>query len=168
MKWKKIQCSHWITRKVAPKASNVPSQDIWKFTPCVLQDISLLGPLPCTHSTSAVNHSKQSIGYRWPCEILGWLVSYRLIPHQSLNHFLQMMNNQGDLLQSKTNLEIQVEQLSKEADEAKVGFTIWSLTFLETQVFGSVSRHPSFGVTDWSSLGCTNTPSYKFCHNIKC
>ena len=33
MKWKKIQCSPWITRKVAPKASNVPSQDIWKFTP---------------------------------------------------------------------------------------------------------------------------------------
>ena len=43
----------------------------------------------------------------------------------------QMLNNQGDLLQSKTNLEIQVEQLSKEADDAKVGTTVhmklWSI-----------------------------------------
>ena len=31
--------------------------------PCVLQDIGPLGPLPCSHSTSA-NHSKQGIGYR--------------------------------------------------------------------------------------------------------
>ena len=42
--------------------------------PCVLQDISSLGPLPCSHSTSSANHSKQGIGYRWPCAILGWLV----------------------------------------------------------------------------------------------
>ena len=42
--------------------------------PCVLQDIGPLGPLPCSHSTSSANHSKQGIGYRWPCAILGWLV----------------------------------------------------------------------------------------------
>ena len=44
--------------------------------PCVLQDIGPLGPLPCSHSTSSVNHSKQGIGYRWPCAILGWLVRF--------------------------------------------------------------------------------------------
>ena len=43
--------------------------------PCVLQDIGPLGLLPCSHSTSSANHSKQGIGYRWPCAILGWLVS---------------------------------------------------------------------------------------------
>ena len=32
--------------------------------PCVLQDIGPLGPLPCSHSTFAANHSKQGIGYR--------------------------------------------------------------------------------------------------------
>ena len=32
--------------------------------PCVLQDIGPLGPLPCSHSTSSANHSKQGIGYR--------------------------------------------------------------------------------------------------------
>merc|ERR1712074_16293 len=31
--------------------------------PCVLQDIGPLGPLPCSHSTSSANHSKQGIGY---------------------------------------------------------------------------------------------------------
>ena len=35
--------------------------------PCVLQDIGPLGPLPCSHSTSSLDHSKQGIGYccRW-------------------------------------------------------------------------------------------------------
>ena len=33
-----------------------------------------LGPLPCSHPTSSADHSKQGIGYRWPCAILGWLV----------------------------------------------------------------------------------------------
>ena len=47
--------------------------DIWKFTR-VLQDIGPLGPLPCSHSTSLADYSKQGIGYRWPCAILGWLV----------------------------------------------------------------------------------------------
>ena len=42
--------------------------------PCVLQDIGPLGPLPCSHLTSSADHSKQGIGYRWPCAILGWLV----------------------------------------------------------------------------------------------
>ena len=41
---------------------------------CVLQDIGPLGPLPCSPSTSSADHSKQGIGYRWPCAILGWLV----------------------------------------------------------------------------------------------
>ena len=39
--------------------------------PCVLQDIGPLGPQPCSHSTSSVDHSKQGIGYRWPYAILG-------------------------------------------------------------------------------------------------
>ena len=43
---------------------------------CVLQDVGLLGPLPCSHSTFSANHSKQGIGYRWPCAILGWLVTF--------------------------------------------------------------------------------------------
>ena len=32
--------------------------------PRVLQDIGPLRPLPCSHSTSSVDHSKQGIGYR--------------------------------------------------------------------------------------------------------
>ena len=51
------------------------SQDIWKFTR-VLQDIGPLGPLPCSHSTFLADYSKQGIGYRWPCAILGWLVRF--------------------------------------------------------------------------------------------
>ena len=35
-----------------------------EIPPCVLQDIGLLGPLPCSHSTYSANHSKQGIGYR--------------------------------------------------------------------------------------------------------
>ena len=38
--------------------------------PCVLQDIGPLGPLPCSHSTTSLDHSKQGIGYRLPCVIL--------------------------------------------------------------------------------------------------
>ena len=32
--------------------------------PRVLQDVSPLGPLPCSHSTASADHSKQGIGYR--------------------------------------------------------------------------------------------------------
>ena len=32
--------------------------------PCVLQDIGPLGPLPCSHSTTSLDHYKQGIGYR--------------------------------------------------------------------------------------------------------
>ena len=55
--------------------------------PCVLQDIGPLGPLPCSHSTSSANHSKQGIGYRWPCAILGWLVRLHCLftPLQALH-----------------------------------------------------------------------------------
>ena len=42
--------------------------------PCVLQDIGPLEPLPCSHSTTSIDHGKQGNGYRWPCAILGWLV----------------------------------------------------------------------------------------------
>ena len=43
--------------------------------PCVLQDIGpLVGPRPCSHSTTSLDHPEQGIGYRWPCAILGWLV----------------------------------------------------------------------------------------------
>ena len=43
-------------------------------SPCVLQDFVPLEPLPCSQSTSSLDHSKQGIGYRRPCTILGWLV----------------------------------------------------------------------------------------------
>ena len=42
----------------------------------VLQDIGSLRPLPCCWSTSSGDHSEQGIGYRWLCEILGWLVIF--------------------------------------------------------------------------------------------
>ena len=59
--------------------------------PCVLQDIGPLGPLPCSYSTSSVNHSKQGIGYRWPCAILGWLVSISFsLPSLSLPQTFRM------------------------------------------------------------------------------
>ena len=48
--WNKMQNLHWISWKIAPKASNMPSQDVWKFTR-VLKDIGPLGPLPCSDST---------------------------------------------------------------------------------------------------------------------
>ena len=32
--------------------------------PCVLQDIGPLGPLPCSYSTSLLDHTQQGIGYR--------------------------------------------------------------------------------------------------------
>merc|ERR1712074_458036 len=35
-----------------------------KIHPCVLQDIGSLGPLPCSHSSTSLDHSKQGIGYR--------------------------------------------------------------------------------------------------------
>ena len=35
-----------------------------EISPCALQDISPLGPLPCSHSTTSLDHSKQGIGYR--------------------------------------------------------------------------------------------------------
>ena len=50
----------------------MPPQDVWKFT--MFYRTSPLGPLPCSHSTSSLDHSQQDIGYRWPCAILGWLV----------------------------------------------------------------------------------------------
>ena len=46
MKGKKIQCSLLITRKVTPKASNVPSQDVWKFTPVSYRTSALWGRCP--------------------------------------------------------------------------------------------------------------------------
>ena len=35
-----------------------------EIPPCVLQDIGPLGPLPCSHSTTSLDHPKQGIGYR--------------------------------------------------------------------------------------------------------
>ena len=43
--------------------------------PCVLQYIGPLRPLPSSRSTFLADHSKQGIGYRWPCAILG-LISF--------------------------------------------------------------------------------------------
>ena len=45
-----------------------------EYHPCVLQDIGPLGPLPCSHSTSSADPSKQGIGYRW----LGMFNRYQL------------------------------------------------------------------------------------------
>ena len=39
--------------------------------PCVLQDIGPLGPLPCSHSITSLDHSKQCIWYRRLCAVLG-------------------------------------------------------------------------------------------------
>ena len=84
--------SHWITWKIdkklkkkdvrlslnimdnCPKGLNYAFSGRKEIHPCVLQDIGPLGLLPCSHSTSSADHSKQGIGYRWPCAILGWLV----------------------------------------------------------------------------------------------
>ena len=49
-----------------------------KIYSCVLQDIGPLGPLPCSHSTTSLDHSKQGTP-SWPCAILGWLVSSWLL-----------------------------------------------------------------------------------------
>ena len=62
--------------KQSPMAWNVPPQDNWKFSPCVLQDIGALGPLLCSPLFS-LDHSEQGIGYRWTSTILGWLVFIR-------------------------------------------------------------------------------------------
>ena len=35
-----------------------------KIPPCVLQDIGPLGPLPCSHFISSLDHFQQGIGYR--------------------------------------------------------------------------------------------------------
>ena len=48
---------------------------MYENSPLRPEDIGPLGPLPCSHSTSSVDYSKQGIGYRWPCAILGWLVN---------------------------------------------------------------------------------------------
>ena len=58
-------------------ALNIPSQDVRKFTPA-----------SCSHSNSSANHSKQGIGYSWPCAILGWLVSR--MPHSALSVHLSI------------------------------------------------------------------------------
>ena len=62
-------CLQWP--KLAPQDGRTS-----RNPPCVLQDIGPLGPLPCSHSTSLLDHSQQGIGYRWPCAILGWLVLF--------------------------------------------------------------------------------------------
>ena len=38
-----MQNSHWISWKIATKASNMPSQDIWKFTPVSYRTSALWG-----------------------------------------------------------------------------------------------------------------------------
>ena len=43
---RKRQNSHWISLVIAHKASNMPSQDIWKFTPLSYRTSALLGCCP--------------------------------------------------------------------------------------------------------------------------
>ena len=50
-------CLQWP--KLAPQDGRTS-----RNPPCVLQDIGPLGPLPCSHSTSLLDHSQQGIGYR--------------------------------------------------------------------------------------------------------
>ena len=57
----KMQNSHWILWKIAPKASNMLSQDVWKFT-LVLQDIGPLGPLLCSHFSFSTITLSRALG----------------------------------------------------------------------------------------------------------
>ena len=41
-----MENSHRISWKIAPKASNMPSQDIWKFTPVSYRTLALWGRCP--------------------------------------------------------------------------------------------------------------------------
>ena len=45
-KLEKMQNSHWISWKIAPKASNMPSQDIWKFSPVSYRTSAFWGRYP--------------------------------------------------------------------------------------------------------------------------
>ena len=54
---------HLISIEPLEPQKSAPT-DVRNFCPCVLQDIGPLGPLPCSHSTSSADHSKQGIGYR--------------------------------------------------------------------------------------------------------
>ena len=68
-----MQDFHWITLKIAPKTSSIPSQDIRKFTPVSYRTLALWGCCLTPTQILYLDHSKQGIGYHWPCAILGWL-----------------------------------------------------------------------------------------------
>ena len=63
MKWKKNSMFSLINKESSPKGLEHSFSGRLEIHPCVLQDIGPLGPLPCSHSTFAANHSKQGIGY---------------------------------------------------------------------------------------------------------
>ena len=50
-------------------------QDVSKFPPVSYRTSALWGRCPAL-STTLLDLSKQGIGYRWPCAILGWLSSW--------------------------------------------------------------------------------------------
>ena len=64
MKWKKNSMFSLNNKESSPKDLKCAFSGRLEIHPCVLQDIGPLGPLPCSHSTFAANHSKQGIGYR--------------------------------------------------------------------------------------------------------
>ena len=77
-----MQNSHWKSWKIAPKASIMPPQNIWKFT-CVLQDICLLGPLPCSHSTSSAITPSRALGNADHVRSLDDLIFFFFFPFYS-------------------------------------------------------------------------------------
>ena len=64
MKIEKMQNSYQIIWKIATKASDMPSQDVWKFTPVSYKTSALSGRYPAlTPVFQLRNHSEQCIGY---------------------------------------------------------------------------------------------------------
>ena len=87
--------------KLVPQTSNLPSKaeschpkfksasGRLEIHPCVLQEIRPMGVLPCSHSTTLLDHSKLGIGYRWPCVIIRQLVILTQI------HFHKILTSWG-------------------------------------------------------------------------
>ena len=59
-KWKIMKKPHWILWKIAPKASNMPSQDVWKFTPVSYRTSALWGRCPAHSTSSDITPSRAS------------------------------------------------------------------------------------------------------------
>ena len=105
-----------------PKGLKYPLSGRMEIHPCIQQDIGPLGPLPCSHSTASADHSKQGIGYRWPCAILGWLVFLYFSCGCGLTLFLFLAFCQSRIVitsapQTRKGGEMSVDLLSLESDD---------------------------------------------------